>query len=177
MLRGFLFWILFSHALSGQNIQFFQTSINGDLREWNFLDDQEEYLGNLRARWPYEKLPTQWDLRLGERSGTIQLRWPNQPHDWEIRLHNDFIMAQPVWPRQLDTWRLQFKDKIYTFSLDYDPEGSLWKLSTDDVDLFVIYNTYLYSYSDWTLDYFSDVDDPILVTAACYLAAIYSNFR
>lgn len=177
MFKYVLLLCLVSSVLNSQAILYFQAVYPNQIREWRFLDDEESDLGSLRARWIFEQDLSQWDIRLGELSGSVQQKWKNQPHDWEIRLHNSFIAAQPVWPRQYDTWRLQFNDRVYTFSMDYDPEGSLWRLTTDETDILAIYNTYLYDFMDWTLEYASDVDDPILVVASCFLAAVYSNLR
>ncbi|MBK8954947.1 MAG: hypothetical protein IPM34_05240 [Saprospiraceae bacterium] len=175
-------WMLFIglfilNDLHSQSIQYFQTANPGDFRSWVFLDRDESFLGNLNARWPFERRLDEWDLRIGEWSGSVKLRWSNRPDEWEIRLHNEFLTAQPTWNKQFDSWRLQYGDKTYSFTLDPDPDGQLWRLQMGDHELLLIYNTYLYDYLDWTLDYASDVDELVLVTTACFIAAYYGNYQ
>jgi len=175
MLRIFCVWLFLFNALQGQTIQYFQTASPGDARSWVFLNTDESFLGTMNARWPFERRLDEWDLRIGELSGNIKLRWTNRPDEWEVRLNNEFLTAQPIWNKQYDAWRLQYKDKTYEFSLDNDPEGYLWRLQLGDKDLLLIYNTFLYEYLDWTIDYATDVEDPVVIASVCFLASYYGH--
>jgi hypothetical protein len=168
--------ILFcSQQIFSQEISLLRTFYANDFRDWLFYDEQENELGTLRSRWQLTKDYTQWDIRLGEVSGSILLRWQDHPNDWEIRIHNSFIRAECTWPGQLDSWRITSNNKIYYLNLIPDPEGMQWALDQDQKILAYIYNVYFQDPREWEVKKEVEEVDPELMITAFFLASYYSS--
>lgn len=170
-----LFLYYSSLPVQAQDIYSFQTYYSNDFREWILEDSAEQQIGTLRASWQFEKDYSQWDIRIGELSGSIYHKWRDQNDDWEIHLQNDFYTAQPVWKGQFDSWRITNNNKTYYVNLIRDPDGFQWKLSKEQEDLCFLYNTYYYDLREWTIEYFGKVNDPALMVTVVFLVSYYST--
>ncbi len=173
--HALIFWISLYSTIHAQEIQFFQSYYSNDFREWILKDSAEQQLGTMRASWQFERDYSQWDIRIGELSGSIYHKWRDQNNDWEIRLQNDFYTAQAVWKGQFDSWRITNNNKTYYLNLIRDPDGFQWKLSKEQEELCFLYNTYFSDLREWTIEYFEKLNDPALMVAAIFIVSYYST--
>ncbi|MBK8449010.1 MAG: hypothetical protein IPO78_04080 [Saprospiraceae bacterium] len=170
-----LLLVFFTHSVCAQEISYLRSLYADDFREWLFFDARENEIGTLRARWQLSTDYSQWDVRIGEYSGAILLRWNDRPNDWEIRIHNDFLTAAPTWPGHLDSWRITDHSKTYYFNLQRDPEGIQWVLEQEKEAVCFIYNEYLNDTRDWAIEYQNKEVNLNLIIAAFFLTSYYST--
>ncbi len=157
-----------------QDISILRTFFANDFRDWQFYDFKEREIGTLRARWGLTNDYSQWDIRIGESSGSIVLRWQDRPDEWEIRLDNQFISAAPTWPGQIDSWRITKENKTYYFNLIHDPEGFQWVLEEDSNSLCYIYNVYYDDPREWEVKREQKIEQSLLITVF-FLASYYTT--
>lgn len=172
VLFGFLF---FAQSINSQDIHFLRTFYADDFRDWLFYNEDEIEIGTLRARWQLTSDYTQWDVRIGERSGSILLRWDDRPNEWEIRIQNDFLSASPTWPGQFDSWRITDHATSYYLNLIKDPEGIQWVLTKDQDSICYFYNAYLNDLRDWSIEYQNIELNSNLIITALFLSTYYST--
>lgn len=63
---------------------------------------------------------SEWQIRFGDKTGSIRQRWNNKSNEWEMRLGESYLYLSPKWPNQMDAsddWLIQFKDKNYSLEL------------------------------------------------------------
>lgn len=174
MLRLLLCCFLGIAHIAAQPIHFFETAYEDDPRDWILYDTAENYSGMLRARWGFDGDWSQWDLRIGESSGSIQQRWREQPHQWECRLMDTLVSFQPVWQDQTDAWRLEGPDGTLHYRREQDSEGIRWTLMQGPEPWLVVYNTYYDDYSAWTIEFLQPAPSLATQCAALFLTAHYS---
>lgn len=171
-------FLFFTGLLAAQTeISILRTFYANDFRDWLFYDEQEKELGTLRTRWQLNRDYSQWDIRLGELSGSIMLRWQDRPNEWEIRIQNEFLTVAPTWPGQLDSWRITQNGEIFYLNLLPDPEGILWALEEDQQTLCYIYNVYVADPREWEVKREKTkekISTPLMITAF-FLASYYSS--
>jgi hypothetical protein len=177
-MRIFIFLFFFvQQLLTAQDISILRTFYADDYRDWLFYDAKENELGTLRTRWQMTRDYSQWDIRLGELSGSILLRWQDRPNEWEVRIKDDFCYVVSTWPGQLDSWRISYKDKTYYLNLIPDPEGIQWALEQDQNALCYIYNVYYADPREWEVHREKgqeNIDTTLMVTAL-FLVSYYST--
>ena len=104
---SFLFVIFLSINLNGQILNGIATKWSDTFSEWVlFVDiDGEEVEGELRMRWPSRNDWTEWNYRLEEETGTIKLKWRDNPNEWELRGDNEVVTARTVYNNSFREWR------------------------------------------------------------------------
>lgn len=168
------FLICCQQWVSAQEISLLRTFYSDDYRDWIFYDKKENELGTLRTRWLISQDYSQWDIRIGEISGSIVLRWSDRPNEWEIRIQNKFYTAEPTWQGQIDSWRIQHLGKTYYLNLIDDPEGFQWSLEQDQNTLGHIYNVFYNDPREWAVEQEMEIDQGLLITAF-FLVSYYST--
>ncbi|HMQ48304.1 MAG TPA: hypothetical protein PKA00_12865 [Saprospiraceae bacterium] len=112
-----------AHSCHAQWIVGLAARWNDDFSEWVILTDDETLEGQLNVRWPQQNDWGDWQYRLGEAVGTIQLKWANNWNEWEARGDNEIATARTVWNNNFREWRIS--DSQYTFTLR-TRFGNLW---------------------------------------------------
>lgn len=169
--------ISFKLLLTAQDISIIRTFYANDFRDWLFYDAQENELGTMRTRWQLNRDYSQWDIRIGELSGSIGLRWQDRPNEWEIRLQDKFYTVASTWPGQLDSWRITTPGKTYYLNMIEDPEGFQWALEQDQNTLSYIYNVYFDDPREWEVERIlkNEKIDPSLMIVALFIVTYYST--
>jgi hypothetical protein len=175
MKQFLVIFLLGFHLLSAQEISILRAFYANDFRDWLFYDKKENELGTLRTRWQLTKDYSQWDIRLGELSGSIVLRWHDHPNEWEIRILDDLITIEPTWPGLKDSWRIHYHGKTYYLNLIPDPEGIQWTLEQDQTILCNIYNVYYMDSREWEVKRDQEKLDQNLVITSLFLVSFYSS--
>lgn len=171
----FILLVCFQQLLSAQDISILRTFYANDYRDWLFYDEQENEMGTLRTRWQMTKDYSQWDIRLGELSGSILLRWQDRPNEWEVRISDDLFTMTSTWPNQLDSWRITNEGDTYYLNLIPDPEGTQWALEQDQNILAYIYNVYYDDPREWEVKRHQEKINQNLLITAFFLVSYYSS--
>jgi hypothetical protein len=78
--------------------------------EWEILTEDEDLSGTLNAPFYSTGNFTQWDYRLGEDSGSIRMKWKDDPNEWELRGNNRIVSARTIWKNDFREWRITMGD-------------------------------------------------------------------
>jgi hypothetical protein len=91
-----------SQTLTGLSARF-----NDAFVEWDvFADSLDEDKGNLQMTWQRPDDWTNWNYRLGEKTGTIKTKWSRDLEHWETRGENKIISAETIFMGDKRQWRV-----------------------------------------------------------------------
>ncbi|MEO6189577.1 MAG: hypothetical protein ABIO44_03550 [Saprospiraceae bacterium] len=171
-----LILLLWLNSIHSQRIFFVSSRSDFSLYEWALSDSLDEEIGSLDfARLPNDAFNT-WNIRIGEISGFLKLRWKENPHEWDLRLGNDLISIKPVWPNQFDQWNMTLDGHNLNLSLRRDKEGLQWIVSTNSRETVLeIINDVVNDPRDWSLYYYKPLENNSMSVAALFIAATYSR--
>ena len=146
----FLVWLLSSHLIS-QQITSVHTRWDDSFREWILYDANSEEEGSLTMRWELNDDWSKWDYRLGEISGSIDMKWRDNPEEWEVRGFDELVYARTVWPRDLSRWRLKDDEITIQFGSRFTHRADEWSIQTKQYGDFVIYTEFEADPRDWII--------------------------
>ncbi len=169
-------YLTFIPCLYAQRIESVNAYFDDEYSWWQFYE-ANEHIGDLQARWAFDHNYRDWNIRIGEMSGEIRQRWMEKPHYWELRWGNELAVFYPVWPNQLDTWRIEFRQSIYTYEWQLDPDGVLWQLHQSGKSLLHVYNEYFGDLRDWLVEYEDLETDVALQIISVFITTYYAAER
>lgn len=82
------------------------TKWSDSFREWIIYTEEEDLEGEIRMRWPLDNDWSEWEYRLGDATGTIKVKWRNNPNEWELRGSNEIIIMRTRWNNDPREWRI-----------------------------------------------------------------------
>lgn len=145
---------IFSYSISSaQILTGFETSWSDDFREWTIFTDngEEEEEGNLAMRWPQQMDWTEWDYRIGESTGTIKLKFKNDPSTWEVRGDNEIITMRMKWNNDVNEWTISDGTTKLTLKAPYNNNLNDWKIDGDKNGVFEMYMEWENDPRNWTI--------------------------
>ena len=101
-----------SQVLVGVSAQYADSFVAWDL--YVVEKDGSESEGQLSLVWTQPDDWSQWQYRIGDRSGSIKTKWRNDWSTWELRGGNHVILAQPTWLGDTKSWRISHKNQNIT---------------------------------------------------------------
>ena len=127
------------HGLPAQSIIGIGTRYNDTFREWVITTDDEEVVGELRMRWAFKDDWTEWDLRLGDLSATIEQKWKDDPNLWEIRCGDATVNARTTWPGVFNRWKLSDGKHQFNWGTKFTNQRDEWLTDNRGQDFFQVY--------------------------------------
>lgn len=176
MKRQFLL-LLFSFLsffASAQIITGIAAKWSDDFRDWTIYTDDEDEEGNLTMRWQQQFDWTEWDYRLGEESGSIKIKWKNDPSEWEIRGGGEIISARMKWNNDVHEWRISDGSTKLTLKAVYNNNLNDWKIDDRDKGIFEMFMEWQDDPRDWTIVDELDEELSIHFRMAIMFIAIYN---
>jgi hypothetical protein len=178
-MRVIFFIFLFFASISSS---FCQTLIGLSSRwddsfsEWLLYEDEQQLEGEITMKWPIKADWTSWNFRLGELSGTIQVKWKGDANLWELRANNEIVTIRAVWK---DDWR-QWEVKNGDVTLDVKSKwGNIleeWIAHDDRYGSMKIYTSWEGDVRDWVIeDTFSDEVTLPTKIAMAFIPVFYST--
>jgi len=153
MKRQFLLIIfsIFSFSISAQVLTGLATKWSDDFRDWTIFTDDEDEEGNITMRWQQQMDWSEWDYRLGEESGSIRLKWKNDPTRWEVRGGGEIITIKMKWNNDVHQWRISDGSTTFTLKAPYNNNLNDWAIAEDDDGIFELYMEWQNDPRDWTI--------------------------
>ena len=138
------------------------TRWDDSFREWVVQSADGEGQSELRMRWQMQNDWTQWDYRLGERTGQIRQKWPDNPNEWEVRGDNQILLARTVFHNDFRQWRLSDGARTLTIQSRYGNSAEEWETRDADAGSFVMYTAWEGDPRDWVIvdELEADIDLP-----------------
>ena len=161
----------FSQILTGV-----ATKWSDDFRDWTIYTDEEGEEGSITMRWQQQFDWTEWDYRLGEESGSIRLKWKNDPREWEIRGGGEVITARMKWNNDINVWRISDGSKKLTLKAPYNNNLNDWGIVEEDNGIFDIYMEWENDPRDWTIVDEFDEEISLTMKIAIAFVSIYHSF-
>ena len=138
-------------AGSAQIVTGLATYWSDSFREWIIYTDDENEEGELRLRWADSGNWKEWDFRLGEISGQIRQKWPNDPNAWELWADNETVAARTVFPNDFREWRITWRGKQLTFKSKYGNILEEWGLRNSTDGEFNVFTRFEGDPREWTV--------------------------
>ena len=145
------------------------TRYRDSFREWNITTDDEEISGEMRMRWVFKNDWTEWDVRIGDISATIEQKWKDDPNLWEIRCEGVVVNAKTVWPGEFNRWKLNDGTHQFNWGTRFFNQRDEWFVDNRSRENFKVYTYWEGDPREWVV-----IDDlPSDVSHAMKLAMIF----
>ncbi len=157
LLPAFLFFV--QSQVLAQRVLSLYTRYDDSFREWYFITDEEEE-GTLGLRWLFNDDWTEWDYRIGERFGTIRMKWKDNPESWELRGDGHLVTANTVWPGNFREWRINDGKHTLTLRTRWGNRFDEWELRNSSHGDWSMYTAYEADPRDWIIEDYLDESVP-----------------
>ncbi len=153
-MRLFVFLLAFSFALpvEGQRLAGLSTRWDDSFSEWVIYGEEETEIGEIVMKWPMRADWQEWVFQFGDLSGTIRVKWRDDPNLWELRAGNLLFTIRTVWR---DDWR-QWEIKGHGFQMDMKSRwGNIleeWVAQDSLLGLIKVYTAWEGDLRDWVIE-------------------------
>lgn len=148
----FALFLIGACNLSAQQLSGIATRWSDSFGEWIVFAEEEEEPGELRMRWVGLDNWTEWEYRLGESTGQIQLKWNEDPNEWEIRGDNRIITARTLYRGDPMEWRITDNTNQLTLNNRYGNTSDHWTIRDSDHGYFSVYTAWEGDPRDWIIE-------------------------
>lgn len=147
----FPFLFIFTIQASSQQLQAIKARWSDSFKEWDVYTDTDE--GTLNLRWQVKSDWTAWDFRIGELSGTIEMRFPDNPEYWELRCGSEKVYMRTQWPRDITSWTIETDQGRLIWKSYWRDNLEEWLIdTTTDPNPYSIYTEYVGDPRDWVIN-------------------------
>ena len=147
-----LLFLGFCHAGFSQELVGLSTRWDDSFSEWVVYTHGGDVEGEITMKWPMKGDWSEWNFRIGELSGTIEVKWKNDPNLWEVRANNEIITIRSVWK---DDWR-QWEVKNGDIRLDVKSRWANileeWTAADDRYGSMHIFTSWEGDLRDWVVE-------------------------
>ncbi len=154
------------------------TKWSDDFRDWIIYTDDEDLEGNLTMRWQMRNDWSEWDYRIGEATGSIQLKFRNDWNVWEIRGDNEIITARTLWKDDPREWRITDNEVTLNLKSRWSNRLDEWSLKKNTKGHFEVYTAWEMDPREWVVvdDLQEDISLPMKI-AIVFISIIQSAPR
>ena len=160
----------------GQYLTGVATKWSDEFTEWRLFTDTEEEEGELKLRWITRLDWTEWQYRVGERFGSIKLKWNNNPNEWEIRGDSETVTARTLWSNNFREWRIRSGSIQFTLKCRYGNVIDEWQIQDSEYGAFQMYTNWEGDPRDWIINDELDERVPFTVKMAMAFIVAYHSF-
>jgi hypothetical protein len=154
----------------GQTLVGLSTRWDDSFSEWVLYTENGDEEGEITMKWPLRGDWSEWNFRLGELSGTIQMKWKGDPNLWELRAGNEIVTIRSVWK---DDWR-QWEVKNGGIQLDVKSRWANileeWTAVDKRFGVMKIYTAWEGDLRDWVIE--DELEDEVSLPTRIALAFI-----
>jgi hypothetical protein len=138
--------------LKAQYLTGTSTRYNDSFIEWLFYTENDEEPGELSIRWKSREYDwTEWDYRLGDVTGSIEMKWKDNPEEWELRGNNEIVTARTLWNNDFREWRISDGDRSLTLKTKWGNLWDEWELRNTPHGDFRMYTNWEQDPRDWVI--------------------------
>lgn len=164
-----------SHA---QNIIGIGTRYDDSFREWVITTDDEDERGEMRLRWAFRDDWSEWDVRIGDISATIEQKWRDDPNLWEIRCEGVVVNAKTTWSGEFNRWKLTDGSHQVNWGTKYFNMRDEWSSDSRSDESFKVYTYWEGDPREWVVDDRLDQEvSTAMKIAMVFLAVHFSTPR
>lgn len=171
--------LLFPFISTAQILTGMSTAWSDSFVEWTIYTDQESEEGELKMRWQMQNDWSEWDYRVGEHTGSIKMKWKDDPTNWEIRGDNEIVFAHTKWRNDFSEWRIAGEnDQVFQLKTRFQNDGNEWIVEHETLGKLVIFTEWKGDPRDWIIvdEMSEEVRLPIKM-ATLFLAIYHSSPR
>ena len=168
--------LFLSFAVQAQLITSIGTKWSDEFTEWVIHTDEEDVEGEITMRWQMQGDWTEWDYSIGEESGSVKLKWKDNPNQWEISGGNELITARTLWKDDPSEWRITNNSKSITLKRRWSNNFNEWHLKNDTYGEFDMFTDWEGDPREWIVR--DEMDDDIsfhMKIAILFLVTFHSS--
>jgi hypothetical protein len=147
----FLFVFLFFQVHS-QPIVGLSTKWDDSFTEWLIVTEDEDLTGEITLRWPQREDWSEWDIRLGEMSGSIKAKWKDDPNVWELRADNEIVTIRTIWTGDFRQWEIKGSTCAFDIKSKWSNIFEEWESDKSKKGQLKIYTAWEGDLRDWVLE-------------------------
>lgn len=149
-------WLLFSALLLSISMQAqvltgISSKWNDTFGEWIVYTDDQELEGELKLRWLTTNDWTEWEYRIGEETGTIRMKWKDNPNEWEVRGSNEVVTMRTALNGNFREWHI-IGDKNFTWRSRYGNTLDEWEIKDPTFGSFNLATAWEGNPGDWMIE-------------------------
>ncbi len=153
------FFLLFSIATQAQYITGIGTKWSDEFIEWNIYTEDDEIAGEITMRWQMQLDWSEWDYTIGDESGSIKMKWKNNPNQWEVSGENELITMRTLFKDDPSEWRITNDSETITLKSRWRNNFNEWQLKHGKYGEFNIISQWEGDPREWIIE--DDLDDEI----------------
>lgn len=125
---------------------------NDSFAEWTIFTGEDNLEGELTLRWPLNNDWTEWQYRLGDATGTIKIKWIDNPNEWEARGNGQVVTARTLWNNDFREWRITSGSTNIVLRTRYRNLNDEWEIRENkEAGFFEMYTSYERDPRDWVI--------------------------
>ncbi len=165
-------------CMNAQAIIGIGTRYDDSFREWVITTVDEEVKGEMRMRWAFRDNWSEWDVRIGDLSATIEQKWKDDPNLWEITCDGVVVNAKTTWPGEFNRWKLSDGNHQFNWGTKYFNQRDEWLTDSRGKEKLLVYKYWEGDPREWVVvdDLAPDVS-PAMKIAMIFLALHFSSPR
>ena len=137
----------YSQVLTGISARF-----NDAFVEWDIFINENDEKGNLTMTWQNPDDWSQWNYRIGEKTGTIKTKWNKDFSQWELRGENKIITAQMIWNGDPRQWRITDNSMTLELKTKWGNQLTEWVVDDNKKGQFYMYMDVQNDPRDWQIE-------------------------
>ena len=169
-----LFFFLAVASLNGQELYAINAAWSDSFIEWSFVTVDEEE-GYLAVRWPNRENWSEWVFDFNGYSGTLRMKWDNNPNIWELRYGGEVVNIKTKWRSDFSEWRISDGISQLTFASRYTNTISEWRLLEKNYGNFILKTEWENDPRNWNIYDELDKSIPIGMKLAMTFIAIINS--
>ena len=175
--RNLWIWLILCTLMKvkAQSFTYVHTRYADAFTHWELYTDQnpQRPTGSLELTWQFDTNWTEWNFRIGDTSGVIRTKWPDDPNLWELRSLNEVVTIRTVWPNDPRIWRIMHDGRTYTLRSKWANAPTEWNLQDHPDGAFDIVMYDELDPRDWEIYDEMDLSVSLPVKIALLFIAIY----
>lgn len=160
--------VLLPFCLCAQQISSVSTRWSDSFVEWDIFaltqdtipeneeeeTPQEAPIGELKLRWLNVRDDwSEWDFELGDQSGTIRMKWKDDPTQWELRSYEGAIVSmRAAWSNDLTQWRITDNNVTLLLRSRWTNQLDEWLVEDSRHGTFHMHTFQQMDPRDWAID-------------------------
>jgi len=177
LIAVFLLFLSSCPVMHGQELFAINTTWSDSFSEWSFVTADEEE-GTLGLRWLNGDDWTEWIFDFDGYSGTLKMKWADDPNRWELRSGGAVVNIRTKWKNDFSEWRISDGSTQLSFRSRYTNTISEWSLVEKRYGKFSIQTEWENDPRDWNI--YDELDESVSIEvklAMTFIAVINSSPR
>lgn len=167
--------ICFNHFAQTQTMTGVSTRFNNAFVDWDVYVDSNVEKGNISMTWQQPDRWSDWNYRIGEKSGTLKTKWADDFSLWELRGDNKIITAQPVFSGEPCAWRITDNNFSLELTCRNNTDWNEWSVEDTKRGTFFIYTDVANDPRDWIIDDNLTTDVPFSMRMMLVFLAVFNS--